>query len=154
MDFICVEQEGTLMEGMVSSIVPVLVFIPLIMYHIHQFIKYKRTVMILKRFPNLSILITLCCGVVIIGGGIFQFSLFHCDENSWLSAKTLGSISLCFGSSGCYFALNILELRIWLITFSNNYVLAKQDSKWKKLINSKYNIQSSMSSSTMTNKKT
>lgn len=126
------------MEGIVSSIVPVIVFIPLIVYHIKQFNKYKQTTMILKRFPNLSILITIFSCVTIIGCGIFQFSLFHC--NSWLSADILGSIAICICCFGCYFAFNILELRIWLITFSNNYILAKQDSLWKVSINSKYNV--------------
>ena len=90
--------------------------------------------MISKRYPSITLSITMVlCNTAIVGSSIFEFSMIYCNKIG-LILQTVGIICLV---CSCYFALNLIELKVWIITYNNNFALATQDMTWKSCINSK-----------------
>ena len=128
----CWNTKETSMIGDVAFLFPIVVLIPCVIYFSYEFNKYKRSTMISKRHPNLTLTMSIVNIIFILGGATYIFSLTHCDNHILYAHIGMSTLAASF-----WVALTLFELRVWLITFDNNYTLAKQNSLWRSTINSK-----------------
>ena len=128
----CWTSRETSIAGDVGFLFPILVLIPCIIYFSYEFNKYKKSIMISKRHPNLTLTMSIVNIIFILGDACYIYSLTHCNNHQLYADIGMSTLAATF-----WISVTLFELRVWLITFDNNYALAKQNSLWRFTINSK-----------------
>ena len=108
--------------------------IPILVYSSYQYYRYRNVTMIIKRYPLLTLLGIVCSIGEMIGGILVELSIAQLVPFSSYILP-IGILMVVISSVS---GLDIIQLRIWMITFDNNFLLAKQSAKWKSIISRNY----------------
>lgn len=126
----------TTLIGVASGASTACLFLPLMIFYLYKYYKFRHNLMLKKRYSNLTLIQVVLCCCIVLGMSLFEISIANVFVGSGIAIPAAAAEFSLMCAVGVE---NIVLFRMWLITFDNNFVKAtQQHSQWKSLITGKH----------------